>query len=345
MVRLLHTCKPTFENTLGRELALWGHEARQTGAGWIITETVAADPDQAVTELDLCFAQVTLLNPRHLEAATVNGLADLLEEEFGAVFRQERITGTWPLIFGAAAVEGLGGRARSVEKEWRQRMSGKMARVFKLAQPTLSVAETILRGFYAYFTGFDRIAVAGRFRYWGQCRMKDDPRAPSRSFLKVEEAYGILGREPGPGETVVDLGAAPGGWAYSALRRGARVFAVDNGPLKGGAAGHPHVVHLRQNAFTFQPPAGAPIDWLFCDMIENPYKVLDLLTLWLTRHWCRRFIVNLKVGRADPVALVSKLRDGETGLAGLCNQLTVRQLHHDREEVTLVGEARPPHSP
>ena len=345
MLRLLHTCKPAFENILGRELALWGHEVRETGAGWIVTEGVAANPEQAVAELDLCFAHVTLLHPQHLEAPTVNALANLLEEEFGTLLRQEKIAGAWPLIFGAAAVEGLGGRVRSVEKEWRRRMSGKMARVFKLAQPTLPLTESILCGFYVYFTGFDRVAVTGRFRYWGQRRMKDDPQAPSRSYLKVEEAYGILGQAPGPGETVVDLGAAPGGWTYSALRHGARVLAVDNGPLKGGAAGHPQVVHLRQDAFTFQPPAGPPIDWLFCDMIENPYKVLELVTLWFTRRWCRRFIVNLKVGRADPVALVRKLKDGENGLAALCSQLRVRQLHHDREEVTLVGEVRPARAP
>ena len=36
--------------------------------------------------------------------------------------------------------------------------------------------------------------------YYGQ--------APSRSYLKVEEAYVVLGREPQPGETVCDLGGS-----------------------------------------------------------------------------------------------------------------------------------------
>ena len=44
-----------------------------------------------------------------------------------------------------------------------------------------------------------------------------------------------MGLEPMPGERVCDLGAAPGGWSYSAAKRGASVVAVDNGPLKGGA--------------------------------------------------------------------------------------------------------------
>ena len=53
--------------------------------------------------------------------------------------------------------------------------------------------------------------------------MADNPAAPSRSYLKIEEAYGILGREPAQGETVADLGAAPGGWSFSAAKRGAKV--------------------------------------------------------------------------------------------------------------------------
>lgn len=86
--------------------------------------------------------------------------------------------------------------------------------------------------------------------------MADDDAAPSRSYLKVEEAYIVLGREPQAGETVVDLGAAPGGWSYSAAKRGATVVAIDNGPLKGGAFGNQLITHRLEDAFKFQPPAG-----------------------------------------------------------------------------------------
>src|SRR5690606_25054254 len=104
----------------------------------------------------------------------------------------------------------------------------------------------------------------------GQRRMADDSLAPSRSYLKVEEAYVVLGREPAAGETVVDLGAAPGGWSYSAAKRGAQVIAVDNGPLKGGALDHPRIEHRREDAFGFRPPGGRAFDWLFCDLVEDP---------------------------------------------------------------------------
>src|SRR5207244_2667751 len=98
------------------------------------------------------------------------------------------------------------------------------------------------------------------------------------------------GREPQPGEAVVDLGAAPGGWSYSAAKRGARVIAVDNGPLKGGALQHPAITHRMEDAFRFAPAAGETIDWLFCDLVEEPHHVVrDIVAPWLTRRWCRRF--------------------------------------------------------
>jgi 23S rRNA (cytidine2498-2'-O)-methyltransferase len=172
--------------------------------------------------------------------------------------------------------------------------------------------------------------------------MADDERAPSRSYLKVEEAYGVLGREPAAGETVCDLGAAPGGWSYSAARRGARVTAVDNGPLKGGALDHPLIGHRREDAFKFRPPEGTRFDWLFCDLVEEPHHVLaNVLGPWLAQGWCRRFVVNLKFGRTDPLALLAEVRAKGSPCAVHAASLRIRHLYHDREEFTLVGEVQP----
>src|SRR5262249_54697260 len=142
----------------------------------------------------------------------------------------------------------------------------------------------------------------------GQRRMADDDAAPSRSYLKVEEAYVVLGREPTAGETVCDLGAAPGGWRFSAAKRGARVLAIDNGPLKGGALSHPQIEHWREDAVRYAPKEGVVLDWMLCDLVEEPHHVLQhLVTPWLERGWCRRFVVNLKFGRVDPIALLGEL--------------------------------------
>jgi len=166
--------------------------------------------------------------------------------------------------------------------------------------------------------------------------MANDAAAPSRSYLKVEEAYGLLGREPAAGDEVVDLGAAPGGWSYSAARRGARVVAIDNGPLKGGALGHPAIEHRREDAYRFAPASGAVNRWLFCDMVDDPHHVLEaIVEPWVAGRACRWLVVNLKFGRADVLALLDAAR---RCLQPHCRQLVARHLFHDREEFTLVGE-------
>ncbi|HEY8993215.1 MAG TPA: SAM-dependent methyltransferase, partial [Lacunisphaera sp.] len=167
--------------------------------------------------------------------------------------------------------------------------------------------------------------------------------------LKVEEAYIVLGREPQPGETVVDLGAAPGGWSYSAAKRGAKVIAVDNGPLKGGALNHPLIEHRLEDAFKFAPsfaktsegrPAGEETcDWLFCDLVEEPHHVMqNIVTPWLVNGWCRRFVINLKFGHVDVLALLREIRAAGSPFARHATNLHVRHLYHDREEFTVVGE-------
>jgi len=169
--------------------------------------------------------------------------------------------------------------------------------------------------------------------------MADDEAAPSRSYLKIEEAYIVLGHEPQNGETVVDLGAAPGGWSYSAAKRGAQIIAVDNGPLKGGALNHPAIAHRLEDAFKFQPPAGTVYDWLFCDLVEEPHHVLqNIVQPWLANGWCRRFVINLKFGHVDSIRLLEELRASASPFFNHARNLRIRHLYHDREEFTVVGE-------
>ena len=136
--------------------------------------------------------------------------------------------------------------------------------------------------------------------------------------------------------TAVDLGAAPGGWTWQLVQRGLKVIAVDNGPLKGAAAGHPNIKHLRQDGFRFRPQR--PVDWLVCDMVEQPQRVAALMTEWFIGGFTQRAIFNLKLPMKKRVAaLHDALNSIRTALnnKGIRYQLEARQLYHDREEVTV----------
>lgn len=343
-MKVLHLCQPGYESFLSEELEVIhfpapGGKVESAGPGFVWTE---CDGDTEWLE-GLCFAHLSLIAPIEVQAESVNTIAARLLDGLLTDFRELRVEGPW--YFDAWVrrdQDGAAKRATSVRNALFEKLKTKMGRVARLATKEFPDHPGPRRGWVMFLEDYGRISASSRLFFGGQQRMADDPAAPSRSYLKVEEAYHVLGGAPRVGETVADLGAAPGGWSYSAAKRGARVDAIDNGPLKAGAANNPNIHHLREDGFRFGPgPADAAYDWLYCDMVEDPYKVLRLLEHWVEQRWCRRFVVNLKFGRANPASLLQAV--GEFRRGGLREWPTfrVRHLFHDREEITLVGESAP----
>lgn len=342
---MIFRSQPGFELLLEKELRNHGISASETGGGWLSSNTL---PSATPPLPDLCFAHSVLTAPAEITGESVNALASRILDLFLESARTERFENAWPCLFEAASgLEGLGRRVDGVEKAFNELLRKRMGRVARLASPDKPRGiSPNTRGLFVFFTDFQKAYAARTAHFNGQRRMADDPLAPSRSYLKVEEAYGVLGREPAEGETVVDLGAAPGGWSYSAAKRGARVIAIDNGPLKGGALNHPRIIHLREDAFGWNPkktdtnheiPHGVA-DWMFCDLVEDPWHVVrNLVTPWLEGGWCRHFVVILKFGRSDPIALLRELHQPDSPFVLHAPGFHVRHLYHDREEFTITG--------
>ncbi len=339
---VLITCKPGYEKTLTREMELFHLHLHTKGRGWILAQwDDSSSPRQHDTSLiDPCFAYHILENPVLIHASSVNALADELLNLFITHIGQTPITEPWARLFSASDTDQCIQRARIVEKCWHTKALKRISRVTKLSKEGIPPSTKFSEGFFVHFIDFHQVFVAFKARSAGQQRMHMDPLAPSRSYLKIEEAFHLFGEEPHANETVIDLGAAPGGWSYSALKRGAFVTAIDNGPLKGAVASHPNIEHLTIDALTYIYDQSQPADWLLCDILEKPDVIFDLLRRWLNKKWCRYFVANMKVGREDPIALLKKIRDPKNGLLPYCKRLSIRQLYHDREEITVMGQAK-----
>jgi 23S rRNA (cytidine2498-2'-O)-methyltransferase len=164
--------------------------------------------------------------------------------------------------------------------------------------------------------------------------------APSRSTLKLAEAIGVfLGGRDGEllhaGMKAVDLGAAPGGWTWQLAQRGLRVTAVDNGALKGAVAEDPRVTHLRVDGLSYLPRR--PVDWMVCDIVEQPSRIAALVARWIGDGHARRSIFNLKLPmkkRYDEMLRCRELIDEALSRTRARHRLQLRQLYHDREEIT-----------
>jgi len=175
-------------------------------------------------------------------------------------------------------------------------------------------------------------------------RLRFPSSAPSRSTLKLEEAFLTFldaderDRTLRPGMHAVDLGAAPGGWSWQLVRRGLHVIAVDNGAMAPALLDSGLLVHHREDGFRYRPEE--PVDWMVCDIVEQPARIAELAARWLSEGDCRYTIFNLKLPmkkRYPEVMQCLAVVSERLEATGQPYRLACKQLYHDREEVTVFA--------
>jgi 23S rRNA (cytidine2498-2'-O)-methyltransferase len=175
----------------------------------------------------------------------------------------------------------------------------------------------------------------------GVPRLRQLAQAPSRSALKLEEAFLMLltpserERLLKPAMRAADLGAAPGGWSWVLARQHVRVLAVDNGPMADSALDTGLVEHVRADGFTWKPPKAQ--DWMVCDMVESPRRVAARMAEWFAHGWCQHSVFNLKLPMKKRWDETRDCLAGFQEKAGKPLLVRAKQLYHDREEVTVFA--------
>ena len=175
----------------------------------------------------------------------------------------------------------------------------------------------------------------------GIARLKFPAGAPSRSTLKLEEAFSVF---LGPQwrdrlqdcHTGVDLGASPGGWTWQLVNQGMHVYAIDNGPMDEALMATTQVDHQQADGFLWKPDRY--VDWVVCDMVEKPARVAFLMYEWLHERHARYAMFNLKLPMRKRFAQWQEIREFlETRIAQEHPkaELRAKHLYHDREEITV----------
>jgi 23S rRNA (cytidine2498-2'-O)-methyltransferase len=320
-----HACREGFEDALARELGRAGARELRRFPGLLLAEAPEGTP-----RADPAFSRRVLPDARLVEAESVGKLVRGAFEAVAPLL--DRSTAPWAL--STVALDANASRADLVAKELLALLKEKLRRAYRrmrpegdllqLALPARSVVVTSLATPTALPSGFLEPRLLPE--------IPPDRTAPSSAYRKVEEAYLLLGEAPRAGERVVDLGAAPGGWSWTALKRGASVTSVDKADLLPPVAGQ--VTHLRKDAFSWEPDA-PPVDWLLCDAIAAPDRSMGLLDRWLERKWCRRFVVNVKFKGKEDYAKIDEVR-AVLARHGVV-RARVKQLGADKNEVTVLG--------
>ena len=322
----------------GAEQFLAAEGARKGVAFSRTTPGILSAPDRVSDTRDYSFPFWILHDAVHLDLQQGTRPVDAACNWFCEKIRVRRIDTAWSLFWLSGNDNGFT-PAVSKQEQVRETLKKRISRISKLAESTFPATDVPVFGlFVAESASAGMLYAATAATFCGQHRMKDDPVAPSRSYLKIEEAFSIYGTSPMLRSTVVELGAAPGGWTWAALKRGAKVFAIDNGPLKKGPLDHPDVEHHCSDAFNWKP-AVPPVDWLFCDMVQKPQPVVERVRTWFSEGWCRNAVVNFKFGYSDPVEIL-KMIHGPKGFARYCETLLCRHLFHDRDEITVMAKIK-----
>ncbi|NWO05454.1 MAG: 23S rRNA (cytidine(2498)-2'-O)-methyltransferase RlmM [Alteromonadaceae bacterium] len=179
----------------------------------------------------------------------------------------------------------------------------------------------------------------------GVPRLRLSASAPSRSALKLEEAWKVFIPQDqwldylGGGKKAVDLGAAPGGWTSQLVKEGMLVTAVDNGPMNSELMASGQVEHVKADGYNWQPKRG--VDWMVCDIVDQPRKTAKMVVHWLSEKLCRYTVFNLKLPmkkRYEEWLTCREILEEGLEAAGIEYRLHARHLYHDREEITCFIE-------
>lgn len=186
--------------------------------------------------------------------------------------------------------------------------------------------------------------VANALTDWpgGRVRLAKPKGQISRSEFKLEELIRTTDLPIPTTGTAVDLGASPGGWTRILRQRGLEVWAVDPADLDPRIGRDPAVHHIRTTAGRFLAETQ-----LEADLVVNDMRMTVDLSVSVMRGAIRRLkpggmiIQTLKI---TPHASLRTVRNALSALRQDYEVLFARQLHHNRNEVTVVARrsATPP---
>lgn len=331
----LMTTRAGAEEDLVEELALLGYrDARVFAAALVVSPKVPRRDGR----VELTFARQGFRIDSVRVASSIDALGSEIAEDLGRLLSTDTTYTMHVWVPDTDAGNLLSEAARELRVAIESRLSASFPNLQhrpsrELLPDATPLVQVCLHADRQALSGVGPAARALSLAPGGRLRAKVPGDRPSRAARKLAEAFAWFGVTPEPGETCVDLGAAPGGWAWLLLQYRARVIAVDPAKLRPDLLTRRGLVHVQRSAFDFVPDE--PVDWLFCDMAWRPLEVAQMLARWARRKWASLLVANFKLPMKRKAEMVRDVR--ATLEAGGWRGVRTRQLYHDRDEITLTA--------
>lgn len=169
----------------------------------------------------------------------------------------------------------------------------------------------------------------------GHVRLAKPKGQISRSEFKLEELFRTTDLRPPSGGLALDLGASPGGWTRILRGYGLNVVAVDPAELDSRLRNDPHIRHVRTTAGPFLDQTQERFDMIVNDMRMDPAMSAGLMRD-AARHLNPGGVMILTL-KLTPRGAVRAVQDALARLEDVVEVKLARQLHHNRDEVTVVA--------
>jgi 23S rRNA (cytidine2498-2'-O)-methyltransferase len=267
-----------------------------------------------VTEL---IARVPADDRPTLEHAAQNAIADSAERVAVQAWAADDLTTGWGPADAARLLSGV------------VRSSGR--------DPVRAGTEEVLSCFLApreTLLGWNRTADSLSDWPGGRVRLSKGKQQVSRAEFKLEELAKIHPLHLPASGRALDLGAAPGGWTRILRQYGLDVWAVDPAELDPRVTSDRRVHHVAATADDFLRRTDLRFDVVVNDMRMDPRRSAEIMVAAAERmHAGATAIVTLKLGTTQ---VTPTLRASLAILRRAYDVTFLRQLHHNRQEITAV---------
>ena len=167
--------------------------------------------------------------------------------------------------------------------------------------------------------------------------------APSRAYLKIEEALLWSSAPFQPEDQAVELGSAPGGASYALLKRGLKVIGVDPSQMDAVISKQfpDHFKHLKCTVAELgRGNLPARIDWLLADMNIAPHFTLPAIDRLATRmkDTLLGVLLTLKLNEWKLAADLPAIQEHLKAMGIVRVRMT--QLASNKQEICVFGLTR-----
>lgn len=178
--------------------------------------------------------------------------------------------------------------------------------------------------------------------FGGMQRFREEEGQISRAEFKLLEAWTLFPVPLASGGLALDMGAAPGGWTSVLRLKGLRVVAVDPAELDRRLRGDGGIQHLRRRVEEYLPiaPAFAVIvNDMRMDIAES-VRLMCAAAEHLRAGGSGVITLKLPRSGTNVAEVLESVRGAVARLAEKYRVVGVRQLYHNRSEVTVVLASR-----